>query len=171
LRKLNKLHAANLWRHFFPLLQRIDEYSPPNAPLAYLGLARICYEWNDLDAAGQYGEQSLHLARQYDRVIDRLIVSELFLAQLKLARRDAIGAALILSQTEQTARQKNHTVRLPDIAYAQAMIHLHQGNVDVSINFPQHFPSITKYLSENKGQVRILSVGGGCADTENWFFF
>ncbi|HEY5270599.1 MAG TPA: LuxR C-terminal-related transcriptional regulator [Anaerolineales bacterium] len=124
----NQLHlAAETYRH---VLQRIDEYSPPNAPLAYLGLARICYEWNDLDAAGQYGEQSLQLARQYDQVIDRLILSELFLAQLKLARKDEIGSALILSRTEQTARQKNHTVRLPDIAYAQAMNHLHQGNVD-----------------------------------------
>ncbi len=45
----NQLHlAAETYRR---VLQRIDEYSPPNAPVAYLGLARICYEWNDLDAA------------------------------------------------------------------------------------------------------------------------
>ncbi len=133
----NQLHlAAETYRR---VLQRIDDYSPPNAPLAYIGLARICYERNDLDAAGQYGEKSLQLARQYDQVIDRLILSELFLAQLKLARRDAIGAALILSQTEQTARQKNHTLRLPDIAYAQAMIHLHQGNVDEAAQLTRQY--------------------------------
>jgi LuxR family maltose regulon positive regulatory protein len=133
----NQLHlAAETYRR---VLQRIDEYSPPNAPVAYLGLARIFYEWNDLDAAEKYGEQSLQLARQYDQVLDRLIVSELFLAQMKLARRDAIGAALILSQTEQTARQKNHTVRLPDIAYAQAMIHLHQGNVDEAAQLARRY--------------------------------
>jgi LuxR family maltose regulon positive regulatory protein len=133
----NQLHlAAETYRS---VLQRIDEYSPPNAPLAYIGLARICYERNDLDAAGQYGEQSLQLARQYDQVIDRLILSELFLSQLKLARRDPIGAALILSQTEQIARQKNHTLRLPDIAYAQAMIHLHQGNVDEAAQLARQY--------------------------------
>ena len=102
---------------------------PPNAAVAYLGLARIYYEWNDLNAAEQYGQQSLQLARQYDQVIDRLILSELFLARLKLARGDVTGAARILSQTEQTTRQKNFTVRLPDIAAAQVLILLRQGNL------------------------------------------
>ena len=40
----------------------------------YLGLARIFYEWNDLEAAEQHGQQALQLARQYDRVIDRYIL-------------------------------------------------------------------------------------------------
>jgi LuxR family maltose regulon positive regulatory protein len=133
----NQLHLAG--ETYRRVLQRIDEYSPPNAPVAYLGLARIYYEWNDLDAAARYGEQSLQLARQYDQVLDRLIISEIFLAQLKLARRDAIGAALILSQTEQTARQKNHTVRLPDIAYFQALTHLHQGNVDEAAQLARRY--------------------------------
>ena len=87
--------AAETYRR---VLQRIDDYSPPNAPLAYLGLARIYYEWNDLNAAEQYGEQSLRLAQQYDQVIDRLILSEMFLARLKLVRGDASGAAHLLSQ-------------------------------------------------------------------------
>ncbi len=115
------------------VLQRIDDYSPSNAPVAYLGLARICYEWNDLNAAGQYGEQSLQLAQQYDQVLDRLIMSELFLARLKIARGDEAGAARILSQAEQTARQKNYTLDLPDIAFSQAMFHLHQGNLDAAL--------------------------------------
>src|SRR3990172_7100443 len=37
---------------------------------AHLGLARVLYEWNDLDAAEQHGRQSLHLAR--DRKSTRL---------------------------------------------------------------------------------------------------
>ena len=72
------------------------------------------------------------MARQYDQVIDRLIVSEMFLAYLKLARGDATGAASIVSQAEQTARQKNYTFRLPDIAAVQVLIHLQQGNIDAA---------------------------------------
>jgi LuxR family maltose regulon positive regulatory protein len=49
---------------------------------AHLGLARVLYEWNDLDAAEQEGRQGLYLARQYDMVIDRFIVCEVFLARL-----------------------------------------------------------------------------------------
>ena len=82
----NQLYpAAETYRRVLQLagdqpLQIINE--------AHLGLARILYEWNDLDAAEQHGQQSLHLARQYDRVIDRFIVCEVFLARLKLAQGD-----------------------------------------------------------------------------------
>lgn len=123
----NQLYlAAETYQH---ALQLIGDNPPPNAAVVYLGLARIYFEWNDLDAAEKYGELSLNLSRQYDQIIDRLILSELFLAGLKLARGDAVDAARILSQTEQTARQKNFAIRLPDIAAAQALVHLWQGNL------------------------------------------
>jgi LuxR family maltose regulon positive regulatory protein len=118
--------AAETYRQ---ILQLVGDYSPPNSPVAYLGLARMSYEWNDLAAADQYGEKSLQLAQQYDQIIDRTILSELFLARLKVAQGDAIGAVRILSQAERLTRQKNFTFRIPDIAAAQALIHLHQGNI------------------------------------------
>ncbi len=61
----------------------------------HLGLARILYEWNDLDAAERHARQGLDLAKQYDRAIDRYIVCEVFLARLKLARGDVAGAASV----------------------------------------------------------------------------
>jgi LuxR family maltose regulon positive regulatory protein len=132
----NQLHqAAETYRHVLPL---IDVYSPYNAPVAYLGLARILYEWNDLDAAEQNGEQSLKLSRQYDQVVDRLVLSEVFLAQLKLARGDATGAMDRIMQAEQTSRLKNYTYRLPDIAYTKARIQLYQGNVDEAAQLAQN---------------------------------
>ncbi len=84
----NQLYLA--MKTYQDVLPMLDDYSTYNAPVAYLGLARIFYEWNDLDTAEEYGEKSLQLARQYDQVIDRLILSELFLARLKLARRDVL---------------------------------------------------------------------------------
>ena len=72
---------------------------PPNADQEYIGLARIFYEWNDLDAAEQYAQQSLQLARQYDRTVDRFVICEVFLARLKLARGDVAGAAAMLAET------------------------------------------------------------------------
>ncbi len=111
----------------------------PVAGEAHLGLARIFYEWNDLDAAQQHGQQSLQLARQYDQISDRLILSELFLVRLKLARNDAIGAACILSQTEQTTRQKNFTQRLPDIAAAQVLVLLCQGDIGAAAQLAQQY--------------------------------
>ena len=93
---------------------------------AHLGLARVLYEWNDLDVAEQHGRQSLHLARQYERVIDRFIVCEVFLARLKLARGDVAGAAAILAQANQSARQQNFVYRIPEVAAAQVLVLLRQ---------------------------------------------
>jgi LuxR family maltose regulon positive regulatory protein len=90
-----------------------------------------------LDSAEQHGEQSLQLARQYDRVIDRFIVSEVFLSRLKLARGDLNGAATLLAQTEQSARQKNFILRLPEIAAAQVLVLLRQGNLDAAADLSQ----------------------------------
>jgi LuxR family maltose regulon positive regulatory protein len=104
---------------------------------AHLGLARIYYEWNDLEAAEQHGRQSLHLARQYERVIDRFVACEVFLARLKLAQRDVAGAAALLAQTGQSARQQNFVYRLPEVAAAQVLMLLRQGNLAAAAHLAQ----------------------------------
>jgi LuxR family transcriptional regulator, maltose regulon positive regulatory protein len=104
---------------------------------AHLGLARVFYEWNDLDAAEQHGRQSLHLARQYDKVIDRFIVCEVFLARLKLAQGDVAGAAAILAQAGQSARRLNFVHRVPEVAAAQVLVCLRQGDLAAAAHLAQ----------------------------------
>jgi LuxR family transcriptional regulator, maltose regulon positive regulatory protein len=131
----NRLYlAAETYRH---ALELFGEYPLPSACEAHLGLARICYEWNDLYAAEQHGRQSLRLAQQWDRVIDRFIVCEVFLARLKLARGDADGAAAMLAETEQSVRQHNFVHRIPDVAAQQVIVLLHQGDLDAAAHLAQ----------------------------------
>ncbi len=131
----NQLYqAAETYRR---VLQLAGEYPQPNVAETYLGLAHIHYEWNDLDAAEQYAQQSLQLARQYDRVVDRFILSEIFMARLKLARGDVAGAAVQLAQTEQSARQRNFVQRLPEIAAAQVDVLLRQGDMAAAAHLAQ----------------------------------
>ena len=131
----NQLHlAAQTLRHALQLagdqpLQIIYE--------AHLCLARVLYEWNDLAAAEQHGRQSLHLARQYDSVIDRFILCELFLARLQLAQGDVASAAAIVTQAEQAARQKNFVHRLPEVAAAQVLVLLRQGKLTAAAQIAQ----------------------------------
>jgi LuxR family transcriptional regulator, maltose regulon positive regulatory protein len=106
---------------------------------AHLGLARVLYEWNDLDAAEQHGQQSLQLARQYETVIDRFIVCEIFLARLKLARGDVAGAAEILEQASLSARRQNFVYRIPEVAAAQVVTLLRQGNVTAAAHVAQMY--------------------------------
>ncbi len=96
---------------------------------AHLGLARILYEWNDLDAAEQHTQQSLHLARQYESIIDRHVISEVFLARLKLAQGDLAGAADILAKADQSVRQHHFVHRAPEVAAAQVLTFIRQGNL------------------------------------------
>ena len=123
----NKLHqAVETYRH---ALQLFGDQPLPIACEAHLGLARIFYEWNDLDAAESHGQESLRLARQFAEIIDRSIVCEVFLAQLMLAKGNVTGAAAMLTQADQELRQHKFVYRIPEVAAAQVLLLLHQGNL------------------------------------------
>jgi len=109
-------------------------------PIAYeshLSLARMFYEWNDLDSAQHHGERSVQLARQYDEIIDRYVICEVFLARLKLALGDAAGAAAILAETSQSVRRHNFVHRIPEVAAAQVVTFLRQGNLAAAAHLAQ----------------------------------
>jgi len=121
----NQLYQAN--ETYRRVLQWVGDRPQQIIHEAHLGLARILYEWNDLDTAEQHARQSLHLARQYESVIDRYIVCEVFLARLKLAQGEVTEAADILAKTDQSVRQHNFVHRIPEVAAAQALTLLRQG--------------------------------------------
>ncbi|HET7088089.1 MAG TPA: LuxR family transcriptional regulator, partial [Anaerolineae bacterium] len=130
----NQLHlAVQTYRR---VLQLAGDPPLPVACEAHLGLARICYEWNDLDAAEQHGQQSVQLAGQIENT-DRFVACEVFLARLKLARGDVAGAAAILDQAEQSVRQHNFVHRMPEVAAAQVLTLLRQGNLAAAAHLAQ----------------------------------
>ena len=118
-------------------LQMLSDQGPPNASEEYLGLARIYYEWNDLETAERYGQLSLQLARQYDRAIDRFVICEVFLARLKLARGEVAEAAAILAQADQSVRQQGFVQRIPEVAAAQVITLLRQDNLAAAVHLAQ----------------------------------
>jgi LuxR family transcriptional regulator, maltose regulon positive regulatory protein len=155
--KENQLYlAAESYRR---VLQLYGDYPLPSASESYLGLARICYEWNDLDAAQQHGQKALQLALQYDRMIDRFIFSEVFLARLKLARGDAAGAAAMLAETEQSLRQQNFMIRMPEVAAAQVLVLLTQGDLAAAAHLTQaHDLSLSQarvHLAQGKSSAAL----------------
>lgn len=121
------------------VLRLFNGHPQPNASIVLLGLARIFYEWNDLKGAEHYGKQSLDLFLQFDRSIDRFIISEVFLAHVRLARGDVAGAGAMLAQTEQSVFQKNYLLRLPEIAAAKVSVLLRQGQVSAAAQLVQQY--------------------------------
>jgi LuxR family maltose regulon positive regulatory protein len=130
----NQLYlAAESYRR---VLQLVGVPPWPAACEAYLGLARICHQWNDLDSALQHGQQSLQLARQIENV-DTPAACGVLLARLKLAQGDVAGAAALLAMAEQFVRKHNFVHRMPEVAAAQVLTLLHQGNLAAAAHLAQ----------------------------------
>jgi LuxR family maltose regulon positive regulatory protein len=133
----NELHqAAETYRQ---VLQWAGDHPQQIIGEAHLGLAHVLYEWNDLDAAEQHTQQSLRLARQYESFIDRFVISEVFLARLKLAQGDMDAAAAILAKTEQSVRQHNFVLRMPELAAVQVLMLLRQGNLEAAAHLAETY--------------------------------
>lgn len=108
----------------------------PIACEAYLGLARIAYQWNDLQAAHQYAQHCLQLTQQMER-LDTSASHALLLARLKLAQDDVDGAAAVLDGAEAFVRQHGFVFRMPEIAAAQVLVLLRQGHLATAAQLAQ----------------------------------
>jgi LuxR family maltose regulon positive regulatory protein len=118
------------------VLHLVGDMPQPVAAEAHFGLARISYEWNDLAAAQQHGQQSVQLARQIENT-DRFISCEVLLARVRLAQKDVSGAASLLAQADQSARQEKFVYRMPEIAAMQVLTYLQQGNLEAAARVAQ----------------------------------
>ena len=137
---------------FRQVLRISGEHPHPNICVAYQGMARIHYEWNDLDNAWAYGEQGLVLARQYDSSIDMFVVCEVLLARFEVARGNLESADRRLGEAGRTALENEFTHRLPEIHAAQAMLQLRMGCVPDAAGLPP------------PPQIRILLAKGMCEE-------
>ena len=167
----NQLHLAD--KTYQRVLQLAGESLQPATCDAYLGLARIAYEWNDLEAAQRHGQKSLLLARQF-QTIDRAVAGELFLARLKLAQGDPAGATTLLAQAGQSARQHNFTHRLPEIAAAQVLVLLQQGDLAAAAplaqthNLPISLARVHLAQGNPSGALRLLEPLRRQAEAKGW---
>jgi LuxR family maltose regulon positive regulatory protein len=131
----NKLHLAHeTYEH---ALQLLGENPQPFAAVIVLGLARIHYEWNDLEKAQELADRSYQLALRNFEVIDRLITTEMFYARLSLTRDDPAGAMRHLDEAEKQARRMDFVKRLPHIAGERALVALYQGNLEIASQLAQ----------------------------------
>jgi len=150
----NQLYeAAETYRHVLQLAG-----NPPYAAAceAYLGLARIYLEWNDLDTAESHVQQAIQLAKQLE-LTDRAVASEVVLAQLQLARGEIGGAAARLREANRSAHEQGFETLLPEMTSTQVLILLGQGDVEAAAE-------LTEQYKHPISQARVLLAKG---DTSN----
>lgn len=131
----NQLHLAV--QTYQRVLQLAGDQPLPHLCEAHLGLARVLYEWNDLEAAEQHRRQSLHLSRQCGHEVEYSIACEVFLARLSLARGEVSDAAALLAEASQSAQQHNIVSRMPEIAAVQVLTFLRQGSLSAAAHLAQ----------------------------------
>lgn len=130
----NRLYMAD--QSYRRVLQLAGDLPLPATCEAHLGLARLCYEWNDLDDALQHVHQSMQLVRKTENT-EGFIACEVFLARLKLAHGDVTGAAATLAKAVQSVRKHNFLTRMMEIDAAQVLTLLHQGNLTAAAHLAQ----------------------------------
>jgi LuxR family maltose regulon positive regulatory protein len=118
------------------VLQLAGDPPGPIASEAFLGLARISYQWNDLETAQQHGQQCLQLTQQMESVSTPASYG-VFLARLKLAQGDISGAVAVLDEAEEFVRRHNFVFMMPDVAAAQVLVLLHQGDLAAAAHLAQ----------------------------------
>ena len=122
----NQLYLAS--KTFERVLQKAGDPPQLIACEAFLGLARINYQWNDLDTAQQFGLKCAQLTQQMDS-IDTFAMYGVFLARLRLAKGDFQEAATALDEAENFARQHNFLFYIPEVAAARVLVLLRQDNL------------------------------------------
>lgn len=126
----NKLHLAV--QIYQQILQLVGDQPLPVLCDVHLGLARVFYQWNDMDSALQYTNSSIELARLFENTIDRFIVCEIFLSHLKLVTGDIDEAASLLAGTAHSVHQYDFVHRIPELAAQQVLTMIRQGNLETA---------------------------------------
>ncbi|HZB94470.1 MAG TPA: LuxR C-terminal-related transcriptional regulator, partial [Herpetosiphonaceae bacterium] len=110
------------------VLQLAGDPPQPMACEAHLGLARITYQWDDLETAHQHGQKCLQLMRQMEGV-DTFASYAVFLARLRLARGDVPGALAVLDEAEAFVHRHGFVFRTADIAAVRVLTLLRHNDL------------------------------------------
>jgi LuxR family transcriptional regulator, maltose regulon positive regulatory protein len=129
-----QLHtAAETYQRFLDIA---GDTPSPVACVAYLGMARVSYEWNDLHKAEHYGQKALELAKQLQS-IDTFATCNLFLARLSLTQGKLSTAATHVAAAKQFARQHNFVHELPMILATEVLVLIYQGKLEPALHLAQ----------------------------------
>ena len=130
-------------QQFDQVLQLARAWGIPNAPrtgYAWVGLGRVRYEWNELDAALHDVQTGLERG-QLAGVMDVLLPGYHALARIRKAQGDLDGALAALDEAD-TVAKKMGVAQVKDwIAALRAQVWLARGDTDAALDWANHFAS------------------------------
>lgn len=118
-----------------------------------LGLARIAYEWNDLEGVDKLLTLLASQAKTTLTFTGSFIDYAMIQARFKLTQKDIQGALQILSQAEQFAQEHDLKHGIPKLSELKTLVLLRLGNITAAQDLAQ-----TYKLSQ--GQARVYLAKG-----------
>ena len=129
----------------------------PIACEAHLGLARLHYQWNDLNAAQKHGQKCEQLMQQIESVAT-VVSHKIFLARLLLARGDVSAVDAVFQEADAYMHQHDFVFRMADLAAIQVIVLLHQGDLVTAADLAQ-----THHLPISQARVHLAQGDPGKA--------
>ncbi len=121
------------------VLQLAGDPSQPIACEAHLGLARLYYQWNDLNAAQKHGQRCQQLMQQIESV-STVVSHKLFLARLLLSRGDVSALEAVFQEAEAYIHQHKFCNQMADVAAIQVLVLLRKGDLVTASDLAQTYP-------------------------------
>lgn len=141
---IGNLHEQNLklssaFETFESLLEQAGDPPLPIFSEAHLGLARIHYEWHELDRAEEHLNQASELAEQFDH-LDRTVACDWLRARLMYAQGNVEPALAILMRTRQFARHQGFQFHGHDLWAEECRMRLQLGHSDADDGVDEQAP-------------------------------
>jgi len=157
--------AARIYEQVLGIISEQDVNLSTGASWPYLGLGRLCYEWNDLGAARTYAEKAIELTQDTDMVV-LLLGGYALLERVKQAEGDLDGALAINEQAQQLAHLHDNRRELPLLKAYQARLWLMQGNLEAALDWARESglstadPPSYEHETEHMALAQVLLTQG-----------
>jgi LuxR family maltose regulon positive regulatory protein len=115
---------------------KMTSRASPLAGMAYVGLGRLLYEWNDLAAARRHLEQGIALARPWMNW-EALVPGYLTLAYLRRAEGDMEGAATALDAFHQIEKMPLPPQAIAGLGAYRALLQAQWGDVEAAARWAE----------------------------------
>lgn len=143
--------AAETFRRALELIPRQDLRPVPIAGMAYLGLSRAYYEWNDLDRALQNARRGVEVT-DLGGFTNALLHSYVRLIEAHLARGDIMAASQAFEKAERLVERHPHPAISGMLAILRVRFWLRNGNLAAASSWLQEHPpaagDVTNYPQE-----------------------
>ncbi|MGH2487420.1 MAG: tetratricopeptide repeat protein, partial [Ktedonobacterales bacterium] len=122
--------AASAFQEALTVMTVRDEALSPMTCMAHVGMGRVRYEWNDVDAATEHFTAALTLSEQWGNTL-YLVRSHALLARADLARGDTQAACALLEDLEELRLRAYMPASISALASAMgARLHLALGQIE-----------------------------------------